>query len=141
MYMSLCYYVFINKKAGFNMKLLESGEMYLETILILSETNSRVRSIDVCEYMNFSKPSVSRAVNKLKAEGYINIEADGSLILTEKGKSIADKMYERHKIISNGLIALGVSKDVAVADACKIEHDISDETFEIIKKHMSKLSK
>lgn len=123
------------------MKLLESGEMYLETILILSETNSRVRSIDVCEYMNFSKPSVSRAVNKLKAEGYINIEADGSLILTEKGKSIADKMYERHKIISNGLIALGVSKDVAVADACKIEHDISDETFEIIKKHMSKLSK
>lgn len=123
------------------MKLLESGEMYLETILILSETISRVRSIDVCEYMNFSKPSVSRAVNKLKAEGYINIEADGSLILTEKGKSIADKMYERHKIISNGLIALGVSKDVAVADACKIEHDISDETFEIIKKHMIKLSK
>ena len=123
------------------MKLLESGEMYLETILILSETISRVRSIDVCEYMNFSKPSVSRAVNKLKAEGYINIEADGSLILTEKGKSIADKMYERHKIISNGLIALGVSKDVAVADACKIEHDISDETFEIIKKHMVKLSK
>lgn len=123
------------------MKLLESGEMYLETILILSETISRVRSIDVCEYMNFSKPSVSRAVNKLKNDGYITIEADGSLILTEKGKSIADKMYERHKIISNGLIALGVSKDVAVADACKIEHDISDETFEIIKKHMVKLSK
>lgn len=123
------------------MKLLESGEMYLETILILSETNSRVRSIDVCEYMNFSKPSVSRAVNKLKAEGYINIEDDGSLILTEEGKSVANKMYERHQIISKGLIALGVSEEVAVADACKIEHDISDETFEIIKKHMIKLNK
>jgi len=116
------------------MNLQESGEMYLETIYILSKENSHVRSIDVVEYMNFSKPSVSRAIGLLKKGGYVTVGADGYLSLTDKGCEVAEKMYERHKIISAYLMSLGVSEKVASADACKIEHVISDESFEAIKK-------
>lgn len=116
------------------MNLQESGEMYLETIYILSKENSHVRSIDVVEYMNFSKPSVSRAIGLLKKGGYVSVGADGYLSLTDSGLEVAEKMYERHKIISAYLMSLGVSEKVASADACKIEHVISDESFEAIKK-------
>lgn len=120
------------------MQLLESGEMYLETILILSQRQKSVRSIDVCEYMNFSKPSVSRAVGILKKGGYIHMDPRGELTLTEEGHAIAAKILERHKTLTDLLIRLGVDETVATADACKIEHDISDETFEAIKAHIAK---
>lgn len=118
------------------MRLAESAEMYLETILILSKKQSKVRSIDVCEYMNFSKPSISRAVNSLKDDGYLNIAADGALTLTADGEKIATKIYERHTILTQCLVFLGVDEKTAAEDACKIEHDISDKTFEAIKNHM-----
>ena len=118
------------------MHLQESGEMYLETILILSEKNPNVRSIDVCDYMGFSKPSVSRAIGLLRNGGYVNVDADGYLSLTELGAEVAHKMYDRHKILTDFLISLGVSDDVATADACRIEHHISDESFAAIKKRL-----
>ena len=121
------------------MKLLESGEMYLETILILSKQKKTVRSTDVADYMSFSKPSVSVAVGKLKAGGYITVEPDGELLLTETGSEIANKIYERHTTLSDFLMKLGVSSENAVADACKMEHDISDETFDAIKAFAEKL--
>lgn len=114
----------------------ESGEMYLETILVLSKSKEKVRAIDIVEEMGFSKPSVSRAMSKLKADKCIEVDAAGHITLTGKGSEIAEKIYERHQIISTMLMNLGVSKDVATADACKMEHDISDETFEAIKKHL-----
>ncbi len=120
------------------MRLQESGEMYLETILILSKKSSSVRSVAVGEYMGFSKPSVSRAMSLLKSGGYIEMMKDGSLILTPEGKKVAEKIYERHTVLTEMLISLGVSEDVAASDACKIEHDISDETFEAVKKHIIK---
>ena len=120
------------------MQLQESGEMYLETIYILTEENTHVRSIDVCEHMGFSKPSVSRAVGLLKSGGYINVDKDGYLSLTDIGREIAIKMFDRHKILSNFLISLGVSPEVAITDACKIEHHISDESFEALKRHICK---
>lgn len=116
------------------MNLQESGEMYLESILVLSESNPHVRSIDVCEYMGFSKPSVSRAINLLKNGGYVNMDKDGYLTLTNEGLSIARKIYNRHKFLTEFLISLGVSESTASADACKIEHHISDESFEAIKR-------
>ena len=116
------------------MNLQESGEMYLETIYVLSKQNSRVRSIDVVEYMNYSKPSVSRAIGLLKNGGYITVDRDGYLKLTDEGLEIAEKIYERHKLLTTFLISLGVSENTASADACKIEHVISDESFEAIKK-------
>ncbi len=118
------------------MNLQESGEMYLETILILSERKQDVRSIDVVEYMGFSKPSVSRAIGLLKSGGYVNVDPDGYLTLTEAGAEVAHKMYDRHKLLTEFLTSLGVSEDTASADACKIEHHISDESFEAIKKRM-----
>ena len=120
------------------MQLQESGEMYLETIYILTEENANVRSIDVCEYMGFSKPSVSRAVGLLKKGEYIQMEKDGSLTLTESGREIAEKIFERHTVLSRLLMALGVSEETAAADACKMEHAISDESFEAIKRHTAK---
>lgn len=120
------------------MSLQESGEMYLETILILSNKNKIVRSLDVAEYMGFSKPSVSRAVGLLKRGGYITVDGNGYLSLTDEGRYIAEKMYERHTTISGFLIRLGVNEKVASEDACKIEHDISDESFNAIKKHVLK---
>ena len=113
----------------------ESGEMYLETILILSQKNNLVRSIDIAEYMNFSKPAVSRAMSKLKANKYILIDSDGYIAFTESGRKIAEKIYERHTMLTHFLILLGVDEETAAADACKIEHDISDKTFDAMKKH------
>lgn len=120
------------------MQLQESGQMYLETILILSKKSNSVRSIDISEYMSFSKPSVSRAVNLLKDGGYILISKEGYITLTASGREIAEKIYERHTILTKCLIALGVSEETAAEDACKIEHDISDETFAAIKSHVIK---
>ena len=120
------------------MALHESAEMYLETIYELSQSQSSVRSIDVAESMGYSKPSVSRAVGLLKQGGYLLMDKDGFLTLTESGAAVAKKSFERHTVLSKMLIALGVSKETAVEDACKIEHVISDETFEAIKHHMSR---
>ena len=118
------------------MNIQESGEMYLETILVLSEANTHVRSIDVCEYMGFSKPSVSRAIGLLKSGGYVNVDQDGYLTLTDAGAEIAHKMYERHKFLTDFLESLGVPAAIATEDACKIEHHLSDESFEAIKRHV-----
>lgn len=119
------------------MQLQESGEMYLETILILSKKNNMVRSVDIAEDMNVSKPAVSKSMAKLKEDAYIIIDSNGYIALTEKGRTVAEKIYERHTIITQVLINLGVDAKTAASDACKIEHDISDETFDIIKKHMT----
>ena len=117
------------------MHLQESGEMYLETIYVLSK-NGVVRSLDVAEYMGFSKPSVSRAVGLLKQGGYLIMDRDGSLTLTEEGLGVAKKIYERHTLLSDFLVRLGVDENTAAEDACKIEHDISDESFAAIKRHV-----
>ncbi len=117
------------------MPLQESGEMYLETILLLSKTLPIVRSLDVAEYMGFSKPSISRAVGLLKNGGYIDIDGNGFLTLTSEGLEIANKIYERHQTITNFLTRLGVDKETAESDACKIEHVTSDASFEAIKNH------
>ncbi len=117
------------------MALQESGEMYLESIYVLSKQNTSVLSIDVCEYMGYSKPSVSRAVKILRENDYITVESDGNLRLTEKGKAVAESMYQRHTVLTNFLKQLGVSDEIASKDACKIEHVISEESFEIIKAH------
>lgn len=115
------------------MHLQESGQMYLETIYILSKKGKAVRSIDVGEYMGYSKPSVSRAVGLLKQGGYVAADSDGFLTLTDEGKRVAEKMYERHTILTNFFVNLGVDEETASEDACKIEHDISDKSFEAIK--------
>ena len=122
------------------MQLLESGEMYLETILILTIRDHCVRSIDVAKYMNFSKPSVSRAMGRLKEQEYIVIDPEGYITLTESGRAIAEKIYERHNVLSALLIRLGVDEKIAAEDACRIEHDISDETFAAIKRHVEEYS-
>ena len=117
------------------MSLHQSGEMYLETIHVLSKQQERVRSLDVAEYMNFSKPSVSRAVKLLRSEGFLTVEKDGSLFLTQTGKDIAEKLYERHTLLTEMLIQLGVDRQTATEDACKIEHNLSEASFAAIKKH------
>ena len=119
------------------MNVHESGELYLEAILVLSRTSSFVRSVDVGEYLGYSKPSVSRAMGLLRKGGLITMEPDGALLLTPTGREIAEKIYERHTVLSQVLIGLGVPEQIAVEDACKIEHDISDVTFEIIKRHIA----
>ncbi len=116
------------------MHLQESGEMYLETILILSKKLGDVRSIDVCEYMGYSKPSVSRAVGLLKNGGYLSVDRSGHLTLTESGREVAEKIYERHTVLTEFLGDIGVDKKTAAEDACKIEHVISDQTLDCIKK-------
>jgi len=121
------------------MSIHESGEMYLEAILVLSQKNGFVRSIDVSEYLGYSKPSVSRAVGILKNGNYIVVDKDGSLTLTESGKEIAEKIFERHTVLSKLLTKMGVSEETATADACKMEHAISDESFEAIKRYMADL--
>ena len=118
------------------MALQESGEMYLETILILSRQKNAVRSIDISEYMGYSKPSVSRAVGLLKSGNYILIDEEGGITLTPEGMATAEKILERHTILTRMLIQLGVDRETASADACKVEHVISDMTFEAIKNHM-----
>ena len=117
------------------MGLQESGEMYLEAIHVLSKKMTLVRSIDVSEYLGYSKPSVSRAVGLLKAGAYLPVEADGGLVLTESGREIAEKIYERHTLLTRLLVRMGVSEEVAAADACRLEHAISDESFLAIKEY------
>lgn len=117
------------------MHLQESGEMYLETIYVLSQKNSSVRSVDIAEEMGFSKPSVSRAVGLLKNGGYILVNKDGHLTLTDLGLEVAQRTYERHTALTAFFIKIGVDKTIATEDACKIEHVISDETFQAIKKY------
>ena len=119
------------------MNIQESGEMYLESIYVLNKKNGNVRSIDVCEYLGYSKPSVSRAVGLLKGGGYLVMEADGRLTLTDLGNEIAQKIYQRHTVLTKLFLSLGVSEQTATDDACKIEHHISDETFNAIKKYIS----
>ncbi len=120
------------------MSIQESGEMYLESILALSEKNPRVRAIDVGEYMGYSKPSVSRAMKLLRDGGFLTVDPDGSLHLTPVGRETAEKIYERHRLLTAFLIRLGVDPDTAAADACRIEHVISDESFAAIKRHGEK---
>lgn len=114
----------------------ESGEMYLENILVLGKEQKLVRAIDIVERMGYSKPSVSRALSILKSDDCIIVDEDGYISLTGKGREIASKIYDRHVIISRLLISLGVSEETALADACKMEHDISDESFSAIKAHL-----
>ena len=120
------------------MRLQESGEMYLETILILSQQKSGVRAVDVGEYMGFSKPSVSRGVHILMDAGYLYVDDNGFLKLTDSGQQIAEKIYARHNILSAFFKQIGVSDEVAVDDACKVEHYISDETYEAIRAFVEK---
>ena len=117
------------------MSLQESGEMYLETILVLSQRSGFVRAIDIGEEMGYSKPSVSRAVSILRQGGYIHVAEDGVITLTEEGRAVAEKIYERHRLLSGFLISLGVDEKTAVEDACKMEHVISDASMEAIKRH------
>ncbi|MBQ8005121.1 MAG: metal-dependent transcriptional regulator [Clostridia bacterium] len=117
------------------MHLQESGEMYLETIYVLSRKSNFVRAIDVGEHMGYSKPSVSRAMGLLKKGEYITVDKDGLISLTESGKELAEKIYLRHTLITDFLVSLGVSKITAAEDACKIEHHISDESIEAIKQY------
>ena len=114
----------------------ESGEMYLETILVLGKKKNTVRSIDIAEEMGFSKASVSRAVSKLKQDEYIIIDSDGHIALTEKGYELANTIYERHIVLTKMIVNLGVSEETATADACKMEHVVSDESFQAIKNHI-----
>lgn len=118
------------------MHLQESGEMYLESIYVLSKQSSYVRSIDISEYMGYSKPSVSRAVNLLKNGGYIVMDEENYITLTESGREIAEKIYSRHTVLTKMLVGLGVSEEVAAQDACRMEHTISDESFDAIKRHL-----
>ena len=118
------------------MKILQSGEDYLETILQLQNKNGQVRSIDIAKELNYSKASVSVAMKKLKENDYILIDDTGYISLSSKGYEIANNINERHKLLNDALIALGVNKEQAEIDACKVEHNISNETFEAIKKHM-----
>ena len=121
------------------MHLQESGEMYLETIHILSKKSANVRAVDISEYMGFSKPSVSRALGLLKSGGYVEADADGHLTLTDIGLEVAEKIYERHTMLTAFLTKIGVPAEIASEDACKIEHDISDVTFKAIKNHTENL--
>ncbi|MBR6413819.1 MAG: metal-dependent transcriptional regulator [Oscillospiraceae bacterium] len=120
------------------MAMQESGEMYLETIYVLSQKSSKVRSIDVAEYMNYSKPSVSRAVGLLKKDGLLLMDETGGLKLTAEGEEKAKRIYERHTVLSTLLMNLGVDEKTATEDACRMEHYISEETFNAIKAHMKK---
>ena len=123
------------QKGVMNVAIQESGEMYLETILILSRKGP-VRSIDVSEYMGYSRPSVSRAVSLLKSGGYLTMEENGFLHLTEAGRELAEKIYDRHTTLTEALLSLGVDRESATEDACRIEHVISDASFQAIKAHM-----
>ncbi len=123
------------------MQLQESGEMYLESILVLSQKQPIVRSIDVGEYMGFSKPSVSRAIGILKNGGYVEVDGRGYITLTEDGKAVAAKIYERHKLLTTFLVAIGVDEETATEDACRMEHCISDRSFAAMKRHVDSVTK
>lgn len=121
------------------MRIHESAEDYLEQILLLEKENGSVRSIDIVHSLGYSKPSISRAVKNLRENGYIEVGNKGIITLTEKGRKIAQDIYERHELLCNCFQTLGVSKEVALRDACKVEHDLSEETFEAIKKYYEKI--
>ena len=123
------------------MSLYESGQMYLETIYVLSKEQNLVRAIDVGEHMGYSKPSVSRAMSTLKKDGYITVGEDGGLQLTEKGLEVARTMYERHTVLTKLLMGLGVEESLAAEDACRMEHVLSEESFAAIKAHMEMYAK
>lgn len=123
------------------MSIHESGEMYLETIHVLLKKNGQVRSIDISEHMGYSKPSVSRGVGLLKKGGYIHVDKEGFITLTETGETLAQKIYDRHTIFSQLLVLLGVDPKTAAEDACKLEHAISDESFEAIRRHIEQVKK
>ena len=123
------------------MILHESGQMYLETICVLSQSNNKIRAIDIGNYLGYSKPSVSRAIGLLKKGEYVVVDKDGFITMTDLGKQVAEKLYERHTLLTNLLISLGVDKETATEDACKIEHVISDKSFSAIKEHASKFNK
>ena len=118
------------------MSLNSSAEMYLETIFVLCQEKNTIRSIDIAEHMGYSKPSVSRAVGLLKKDGYITVDEGGHILLTAAGEAYAQKIYERHTVLTNVLILLGVDEKTATEDACRIEHVISDKSFETLKKHI-----
>lgn len=120
------------------MSLHRSGEMYLETIFILSQDLKSVRALDVSEKMNFSKPSVSRALKLLVKDGYIEIDSNGYITLSDTGRLIAAKMFERHTVLTKMLVGLGVDEETAAQDACRIEHEISDKSFNAIKEYINK---
>ena len=120
------------------MKIQQSAENYLETIYMLSHKNGSVRSIDIANELGFSKPSVSIAMKNLRENGYIDVMGDGSIVLLDPGKEIAEVLYSRHTTLTDALIQLGVSKETASEDACKIEHIISEESFNAIKNHLDK---
>jgi len=117
----------------------ESAENYLEAILMIKKKKGYARSIDIANELNFTKPSVSVAMKNFREEGYITIDSDGGICLTDKGLEVAERIYERHQIIAKALMALGVDEDTAYEDSCKIEHDISQQTFEKIKEHLDKI--
>ena len=115
----------------------ESGEMYLEAIHVLTKANGHVRSIDISEYLGYSKPSVSRAMSILRGGGYITVDKDGGITLTQSGQQIAEKIYARHTLLTKLLVHIGVSEETAAEDACKLEHAISDESFEALQKYVA----
>ena len=123
------------------MKIQESAEDYLEAILVIQERKGNVRSIDVAHHLNFSKPSVSRAMSLLRENGYVQMDKDGLLSLTDAGMEIASRIYERHRLLTEWLTVLGVRPDVAAEDACRIEHDISEESFARLKEHIAMAEK
>ena len=123
------------------MKIQESAENYLETIYILHKKTGSVRSIDVVNHLGFSKPSVSNAMKQFRENGYVTVDDGGFITLTELGLEVAEKMYKRHELLTKVLISLGVSEDTAKEDACRIEHYLSDESFEAIEKHVAQYTK
>ena len=123
------------------MHIQESGEMYLEAIYVLTKKMGNVRAIDISQHLGYSKPSVSRAMGILKSGGYIVIDENSHIHLTEDGLSVAEKIYERHNILSSMLISLGVPEEIAITDACRLEHAISDESFAAIKAHFTQFQK
>lgn len=116
------------------MLIRESAEMYLETILVLTQRRGQVRAIDIAGEMGYSKPSVSNKMKKFRENGYILVDADGGITLTQKGREIAERTYERHEVLARLLMSIGVGEELAYQDACKLEHAVSDETFEHLKR-------
>lgn len=128
-----------DKKGGESVSLQESGQMYLESIFVLSRERRDVRAVDVCEYMGYSKPSVSRAMGLLRQGGFITVDRDGFISLTDAGREVAEKMYERHTLLTALLVRLGVDEEIAAEDACKIEHNLSDQSFAAIKRYVEQI--
>ncbi len=123
------------------MSLKESGEMYLESIYVLSKSKAAVRSVDIAEYMNYSRASVSRGVGLLKKQGLLEMDREGYITLTDEGRSAAEKIFERHTVITQMLVSIGIDEETAAEDACRIEHIISEKTFNGLKAHLEKYNK